>query len=304
MIGGSMLEKILVPLDGSKLSEASLGPGVELAQAFDSELHLLGVCEGQDERHCRLMQAYLGKNAEVMRGSSPGKPLKVRTVVLSGEPADRVVDYAARESMSLLITVTHGHTGIMPWTMGGTANKIVHGAPVPVLLLRAAEVKRKGPRKSIFARMLLPLDGSEAGATALPLVLEIAARLKGEVTLLSVVESGQQVHTIGGLDFIRFPEQQVQKMKQELSAYLEAAVQKFRDRGVEARGVLKSGHAAQEILQSAKAAAARLVAMSSHGKSGLREWVFGSVSNKVLHAGKTHLLLVKASSSDRPPAAG
>lgn len=299
-----MLEKILIPLDGSKLSEASLGPGVELARAFGSELDLLGVCEGPDEKHHRLMQVYLEKNAEVLPGSASGKPLNVKTVVLCGEPAGRIIDYAARERMSLLITVTHGHTGIMPWTMGSTANKIVHGAQVPVLLLRAAEVKKRGPQKSIFAKTLLPLDGSEAGETALPLVLEIAARLKGEVTLLSVVESGQQVHTIGGLDFIRFPEQQVQKMKQDLAAYLEGTVQRFHDRGIEARGVLKSGHAAEEILKSAKAAAVRLVAMSSHGKSGLREWVFGSVSNKVLHAGKTHLLLAKPSPTARPSAAG
>jgi len=288
-----MLERILIPLDGSKLSDASLGHGVELAGAFGSELHLLGVCEGPDEKHHRLMQAYLEKNAEVMRGSALGKPLNVRAVVLCGEPAGRIIEYAARERVNLLITVTHGHTGIMPWTMGSTANKIVHGAQVPVLLLRAAEVKKRGPQKSIFAKMLLPLDGSPAGETAVPLVLEIAARLKSEVTLLSVVESSQRVHTIGGLDFIRFPEQEVEKTKHDMSGYLECAVKRFRDRGIETRRELRSGHAAEEILKSAKAAGAQLVAMSSHGKSGLREWVFGSVSNKVLHAGKTHLLLVK-----------
>ena len=302
-MGESMLEKILIPLDGSKLSDASLCHGVELARAFASEMHLLGVCEGPDEKHHRLMQVYLEKNVEVMRRTASGKPLNVKTVVLCGEPADRIIEYATRERMSLLITVTHGHAGIMPWTMGSTANKIVHGALVPVLLLRAAEVKKRGPQKSIFSKMLLPLDGSEAGETALPLVLEIAARLKTEVTLLSVVESGQQVHTIGGLDFIRFPEQHVRKMKSDLSAYLDAAVQRFRDRGIEARGELRSGHAAEEILKCAKAAAVRLVAMSSHGKSGLREWVFGSVSNKILHAGKNHLLLTKPSPNPRPAVA-
>jgi nucleotide-binding universal stress UspA family protein len=288
-----MLEKILIPLDGSKLSDAALGHGEELARAFDSELHLLGVCEGPDEKHHRLMQAYLEKKAEVMRRVVSGKPLNVKTVVLCGEPASRIIDHALRERMDLIVTVSHGHTGIMPWTMGSTANKIVHGAPVPVLLLRAAAVKKNGSRKSIFAKILLPLDGSVAGETALPYVLEIAAKLKSKVTLLSVVESGQHVHTIGGLDYIRFPEQQVQKMRQDLSAYLDGAVKKFRDRGIEARAELTTGHAAEEITKRAKAAGARLVAMSSHGKSGLRQWVLGSVSNKVLHAGKTHLLLTK-----------
>jgi nucleotide-binding universal stress UspA family protein len=295
-----MLKKILIPLDGSKLSEAAIGHGEELARAFASELHLLGVCEGPDEKHHRLMQAYLEKKAEDMRRDVSGKPLNVKTVVLCGEAAGRIIDYATRERMDLIVTLSHGHTGIMPWTMGSTANKIVHGAPVPVLLLRAAAVKKKGPQKSIFSKVLLPLDGSAAGETALPYVLEIAARLKSEVILFSVVESGQRVHTIGGLDYIRFPEQQVQKMEQNLSAYLDSAAKRFRDRGIEARVELKSGHAAEEIIKYAKAAGVRLVAMSSHGKSGLREWVFGSVSNKVLHAGKTHLLLVKLAPNPEP----
>ncbi|HCS49618.1 MAG TPA: hypothetical protein DIW61_15760 [Candidatus Aminicenantes bacterium] len=287
-----MLEKIVIPLDGAKLSEAALDQGGELALAFGSELHLLGVCGGPEEKYCGLMRGYLDKKAEDVRRDFLGKDLSLKVVVLSGEAAGQVIDYARRERMDLLVIVSHGHSGIMPWTMGGTANKIIHEAPVPVLLLRAAAAKKRRPG-SIFAKLLLPLDGSAAGETALPYVLEIAAKLKSKVTLLSVVESGQHVHTIGGLDYIRFPEQQVQKMRQDLSAYLDGAVKKFRDRGIEARAELTTGHAAEEIIKRAKAAGARLVAMSSHGKSGLRQWVLGSVSNKVLHAGKTHLLLTK-----------
>lgn len=288
-----MLEKILIPLDGSKLGEAALGPGEELTWAFGSELQLLGICDRADEKHRRLMQAYLEKKSnEAGRGVSE-TPLNIRAVVLDGEPASRIIEYARQERVDLLILVSHGHSGLMPWTMGGTANRVVHGSSVPVLLLRAAGLKKRGPQKSIFSKMLLPLDGSATGETALPLVSEIAAQLKAEVCLLSVVESGQRVHTIGGLDFIRFPEQQVEKMKQELAAYLDGAVRKLRDRGITARGELRSGQAADEIIKFAQASGARLVAMSSHGKSGLREWVFGSVSNKVLHAGKTPLLLAR-----------
>ncbi len=289
-----MLEKILIPLDGSKLSEAALGPGVELARAFASELYLLGVCEGPDEKHHRLMKAYLDKKAEDTCQAGPGKPGNVKTVVDCGEPAGRIISYATRERISLMVTVSHGHSGMMPWTMGSTANKLIHGAPMPVLLLRASAFKKRGPQKSIFSKMLLPLDGSPAGEAALSLVLEIAAALKAEVTLLTVIESSRRVHTIGGLDFIRFPEQEVQKTRQDLSDYLDCVVRKFRDRGIEARREMKSGQAAEEILKFVKGAGVRLVAMSSHGKTGLREWVFGSVSNKVLHAGKSHLLLVRA----------
>ncbi len=295
-----MLEKILIPLDGSKLSEAALSHGEELARAFDSELYLLGVCEGTDEKYSRLMQAYLEKTAANVRRPDSGKTLSVKAVVLAGDPASRINAYALKERLDLIVAVSHGHTGIMPWTMGSTANKIIHGALVPVLLLRAAAFKKRSPQKSIYSKVLLPLDGSAAGETALAYILEIAARLKSEVTLLSVVESGQRVHTIGGLDYIRFPEQQVKKMRQELSDYLDSAIKKFGDRGIKARGELRSGHAAEEIIKYAKAAGVRLVAMSSHGKSDLQEWVFGSVSNKVLHAGKCHLLLVKLTPHREP----
>lgn len=294
------MKKILVPLDGAKLSEMALAPAAELASAFGSELHLLGVCEGRDESHCPLMQGYLEKTADDVRRGIPGKGLNIKPVVLDGEPATRIIDYAVRERMSLIIVVSHGHTGIMPWMMGGTANKIVHGAPLPVLLLRAAAVRKKGRQKSIFSKILLPLDGSTEGERALPTVLEIAGKLGSEVTLLSVVESSQRVHTIGGLDFVRFSEEQVRDMEKELSAYLDKALERFRGRNIKARGELRSGHAAEEIINCAKAAGTRLVAMASHGKSGLREWVFGSVSNKVLHAGKTHLLLVKPAPNPGP----
>jgi nucleotide-binding universal stress UspA family protein len=288
-----MLGKILVPLDGSKLSETALGPAVELARAFASELHLLGVSEGSEEKYLRLMQAYLEAKEEDLRRVAAGKPVNVRTPVDTGEPAGRIIDYATKHRVDLLVLVSHGHSGIMPWTMGGTANKIVHGAPVPVLLLRAAAAQKRGPQKNSFSKILLPLDGSAAGEAALPLVSEIAAALKAQVMVLAVIETSQRVHTIGGLDFIRFPEQEVEKMKLAMSDYLECIVKKLDDRRVEARREIRSGHAAEEILKFAKTAGATLVAMSSHGKSGLREWVFGSVSNKVLHAGKTHLLLVR-----------
>jgi nucleotide-binding universal stress UspA family protein len=293
-----MLGKILVPLDGSKLSEAALDPAVELAGAFASELHLLGVSEGSEEKYPRLMQTYLEARAEeARRAVPPGKRLSVRTRVDSGEPAALIIGYAASQKIDLLVIVSHGHSGIMPWAMGGTANKIVHTVAAPVLLLRSAALKKRGPRKSIFSRILLPLDGSAGGEAAVPLVTEIAAALKARVTLFTVIESSQRVHTIGGLDFIRFPEQEVERMQLEMSGYLDCMVRKLNERGVEAGREVRSGHPADEILKFAKPAGVTLTAMSSHGKTGLREWVFGSVSNQVLHAGRTHLLLVRPAAS-------
>jgi len=180
----------------------------------------------------------------------------------------------------------------LPWTMGSTAHKIVHGARVPVLLVRAA-ARKKGRGVNFFDRILLPLDGSPLSERALRYVLEMARRLKSEVTVLSVVETGQKVHTIGGQDFVQFSDQYVEEIKEKLLAYLERIGQKLEKSGVNARTVFKTGNPAREIIKLSAELKIRLIVMTTRCKSGLREWVFGSVSNRVLHSGKTPLFLVK-----------
>jgi len=101
-----MLKKILIPLDGAKLSEAALDQGRELALAFGSEIHLLGVCGGPEEKYCGLMRGYLDKKAEDVRRDFSGKDLSLKVVVLSGEAAGQVIDYARRERMDLLVIVS------------------------------------------------------------------------------------------------------------------------------------------------------------------------------------------------------
>jgi nucleotide-binding universal stress UspA family protein len=288
-----MLDHILVPLDGSALGAMALPYAKELGAAFDSEIHLVSVSEGRPAEYCRLLQAYLEKAAEQLRLDMNTEAPAVKVALLDGAPADRILDYAREQKMDLIITVSHGHSGILPWTMGSTAYKIVHGARVSVLLVRASIFKKKRGLVNVFRRILLPLDGSAASEQALPYALELAKKLKSQLTLLSVVEPGQRVHTIGGQDYIQFSEQFVSAQKDELSSYLERTVRALEEHHIQVRRELRTGNAAEEIIKSAKEGKMRLVVMTCHGKSGLREWVFGSVSNKVLHHGKTPLLLVR-----------
>ena len=288
-----MLNHILVPLDGSALGELALVYAKELTAVFNSEIHLVSVPEGRTAEYRRLIQVYLDKMAEQLRLDVDKATAVVKPVILDGDPASKILDYSQQEKMDLIITVSHGHSGILPWTMGSTAYKIVHGARVSVLLVRAAMIKKKRWQTGVFSKILLPLDGSAAGEQALPYALEMAAKLKSELTLLSVVEPGQRVHTIGGQDYVQFSEQFVSAMKGELAAYLDKTAKKFEEKSIQLRSVLRFGNAAEEIIKLARQGGMRLIVMTSHGKSGLREWVFGSVSNKVLHSSKTPLLLVR-----------
>lgn len=291
-----MLEKILVPLDGSDLGELALLHTKELATVFNSEIHLLSVVEKRDLEYRRMVELYLQKISEDTQNfiRNTNSEVAVKSFIVGGNPSIEIVEYSKKKRIDLVIMVSHGHSGIMPWTMGSTANKVIHIIECPVLLVRASMFSGIRRNSKLFSRILLPLDGSKAGESALPYVSAIAQKLGSEVILFSVVEHGQRVHTIGGQDFIHFSEQQIKTALKETNEYLLAMSKKFADQGINVRSVVRENDAAVEIIKYAKENNVRIVAMSSHGKSGMREWVFGSVSNKVLQAGKCPLLLVKA----------
>ena len=291
-----MLERILVPLDGSNLGELALLYTKELASVFNSEIHLLSVVEKRDLEYRRMVELYLQKVSEGTQNyfQNTNSRVAVKSFIVGGNPSIEILQHSQKERVDLIIMVSHGHSGIMPWTMGSTANKVVHVIECPVLLVRASMFSGGRRNAKLFGKILLPLDGSEAGESALPYITAIAQKLGSEVILFSVVEYGQRVHTIGGQDFIRFSDQQIETTLKEINKYLAETSNKFADLGIKVRSVVREGDASMEIIKYAKENNVRIVAMSSHGRSGMREWVFGSVSNKVLQAGKSPLLLVKA----------
>ena len=288
-----MLNRIIVPLDGSKLAETALAHARELAEAFGSEIRLVSACPSRDNDHGRMIQAYLNERADTLKGEIRNPVATVRTEILEGDPAERIVDDACREKADLIVVASHGHTGILLWAMGGTAQKIVHDSPVSVLLVRASARAGKNSLPGSFGKILLPLDGLESGESSLPCALEIAEKLNARVTLFGVVESGRRVHTIGGQDYVHYSEQRVDEMQSELKAYLDRTAEKFVKLGIPVCREIRFGDAAHEIIKYSGRSGTRIVIMSGHNRSGLRKWVFGSVSAKVLHAGKVPLLLVR-----------
>lgn len=289
-----MLERLLVPLDGSERGELALEYARDLAIGLGSEVRLVCATEKKDAATLNVCNIYLSrlidKMAAQIKAANPKASL--HNIVLEGVAADVLLRYAADESIGLIILTSHGHGGIMPWSMGSTADRIMHHSHTPVLMVRTAYKPRS--KDSLFSRILLPLDGSPLGEAALPYVQHIASALGSEVVLLMVVETIMRVHSLGGPDHIVFSEQQVEQMKQEAAAYLEGASKCFPKGKV--RTMVRTGDPAQEILKASADEAASLTAMSSHGKSGVSQWMLGSVTNKILHADKVPFLLV------RPPA--
>ncbi len=283
-------------MDGSKLAEQALSYAEELARALNSEVVLAGICEPEESQYYHMYQLYVEKMAEAVGNhiKKVSPVAKVTSVALYGRPAEEIIDYAEKNGVRLIIMVSHGRSGIMLWSMGSVASKVLQRIGMPILFIRAKVSHLEASTEGLFDRILVPLDGSDAGEAALPYVRELTEKLESEVILLQVVAPGQHVHTVGGLDYVLFAEQQVESMEAEAREYLE----KVSKRLAGTKGIITSevrvGDAAHQIIKFADETNIRLVSISTHGRSGIRQWISGSVTHKILQAGNTPVLLVKA----------
>jgi nucleotide-binding universal stress UspA family protein len=286
-----MWKRILVPLDGSNLAELALAYAEELAVASSSEITLLYASEPKESQYRHMQQLYMDGVAEQV-GEKVKERAKVNIVVLDGEPATEIINYAEKNKVSVIIMTSRGRSGTTAWAIGSVANKVLQAAKLPVLLIKAGKAPQRILRKPLLSRVLLPLDGSEAGEAAVPYIEELAGKLGSEVVLFRVVPAGQHVRTIGGLDYIFYPEPELELVKAEAREYLNQVQHRLKGK---VRVELKVGEVAQEIINFAQKAKVSLIAMSAHGHSGIEKWIFGSTASKVLQASDGPVLVVRVS---------
>jgi len=152
-------------------------------------------------------------------------------------------------------------------------------------------------------RILIPLDGSKVGETALRYVEGLVSRLgpksKVEVTLFHVVTALKHDVQTSGIGAISFPvpytENEIEQMKVDAMKYLEEVGENLRNKGATVVFKVSAGqYPADEIIKAEGEVNADLVAMSTHGRAGISRWAFGSVTDKVLRGGKVPVLMVRA----------
>jgi nucleotide-binding universal stress UspA family protein len=137
----------------------------------------------------------------------------------------------------------------------------------------------------MFSKILVPLDGSKLAEGILPQVEWLAKIHNGEVTLLRVA----LVHTFPGAD----PTQHQVNVVREAEDYLAKVEANMKSVGVKVNSVVRYGHDAQEILDHAKERDVDLIAMSTHGRTGLTQFILGSVANKIIHHATVPILLCR-----------
>lgn len=149
-------------------------------------------------------------------------------------------------------------------------------------------------------KILVPLDGTEAGEVVLPkleeLVLKSITGAEAELTFLKVLPIVTfDVLTTDKRAQLPYSEGDLKVMKQEANAYLEKIAAPFKKAGYAVKTLVRMGPVADEIVKAAREVNANLIAMSTHGHSGFYRWAIGSVTDRVLRLeGDIPVLAVEA----------
>jgi nucleotide-binding universal stress UspA family protein len=306
-----MYKRILVPLDGSELGERALPYAEELVRKLGSEVILINVrapAEDPDNPEHRVylskMVATTEQKIKASPALPPGEKVKVESAIIGApglltHPAEEIVDYAEKENVSLIVMATHGRTGISRWTLGDTANKVARASKYPVLLIRA---NTDVPKSVHLDKILVTLDGSKQSESVLPYIESIASKLKTKISLLNIVEPPYHIYSYsegmdyyggGGIVRVPYTEEEIKPLKLVAEKYVKNVSDKLRTEGIKTSYELRTGSAGEEIIKAEEEIHPDIVAMSTHGHSGFGRWEHGSIADKVLHHGKTPLLLVR-----------
>jgi nucleotide-binding universal stress UspA family protein len=151
----------------------------------------------------------------------------------------------------------------------------------------------------MFSRVLVPLDGSKVGEAALPVIEQLVDKLapetKVEITLIGVITLLRHWVVVGEASApVSYTEEELKIIRERVMNYLAKSGESLRSKGITVKTIVSTGNAADEILRAADQTKADLIAMSTHGRSGLRRLAFGSSTDKVLRGSHIPVLMVRA----------
>jgi nucleotide-binding universal stress UspA family protein len=291
-------------LDGSKTAEAVLPYARALGSVLKIPVELLTVIDISEmgahmatskARFLDTMAADAERSsAEYLKGiAARAVGLETKCTVAKGNPANVIIE-TATDKNTLVAMATHGRSGLNRWMLGSVCEKVLRGCNNPLLLVRANETSN-AENKIALRSILVPLDGSELAENVLPTVTALAQAMDLEVILFRAYNIPYSVYSgtegYAAIDF----EELIASVKQEAVEYLEKKTTEMKNRGLnKVSFVTKEGFGADEIIAFGRANPDNLIAMCSHGRSGVKRWVLGSVTETVVRHSGDPVLVVRA----------
>ncbi|MDO8617083.1 MAG: universal stress protein [Dehalococcoidia bacterium] len=291
-----MIKKIMVPLDGSEFAEAVLPYVTEFADRMGSEVLLftaVGPVATWDaaasmirwDREQAAAQEYLDGKRSLL--AAAGRT--VRATVVLGDAAESILRVAQTEKIDLIALTTHGRSGITRWLFGSIATKLVQASDLPLLVIRPRE--GAPPPAPAIKKVLVPLDGSDVAQSILPFVEELAKTLGARLVLFHAIAP---ITAYPGFETTQPAAlgQVLEEMQEHARQMLARAVEELKGRGLAAEAAVTIDLAVDGIIAAAQELKVDLIALGTHGRSGLGRAVMGSVADGVLRRSAVPCLLV------------
>ncbi len=304
-----MYSEILVPLDGSDVAECVL-PHVEAIATRNNAVGItflyvvppLDMPLVKHEFKSRIESEAKSGAKDYLRKLVSGLKYKERAhgQVIFGKAADSILDYAAENKMDLIVIASHGLSGIGRWIRGSVADKVMHESTVPILRIRASSPRTPFYKEGQKMVVLVPLDGSELAETVLVHVKELARQFgiqSVDIVLLRVCELFSHPHLhypppmpLSWEEYLKY---ETKKCKEICLTYLADVRKRLKKEGLNVRLEVPVGSPAEAIVEYVNRKAISLIVISTHGRTGIGQWAFGSITNKVMRGTSTPALLVR-----------
>ena len=323
-----MVKRIVVPLDGSIRAERAIPVAARIARASGGSLVLLRVVSAATEYWPNMVaeptMRQVAIDADLAEAEKYLSEVATRTkldnvptetVALYGSTASTILDVAHSSRADLIVLCSHGYTGMTRWVLGSVAEKVARHADMPVLILREGGPVPAGPHPDAVRplRALVALDGSAHAKAALEpaasLIAALAAPAAGALHLVRVVPPVTTERGAQDLAARSSSEPVLHRAKRYLSATVEhlhegLTVPAVADLNLTitwsvavetdvARAIIRLAENGEDTEGAGVFGGCDVIAMATHGYSGLQRWAMGSITQRVLSATTLPLLVVR-----------
>ena len=329
-----MFQKIVVPLDGSERAEAAIPVATRIARSTGASLLLIRIIYQHLEytRYTRVLAIPDELNSDMIEEETTqasnylqqiarsdllaGIKVEAQTVT-STAIAEAILEMADQAHADLIILCRHGHTGLKRWALGSMAQKLTRHSSVPLLVLH----EKSDSQSHVYAthpqamHILVALDGSPVSETAVVPAAHLGIALSGpEQTVLHLVQVLPLPASHGPLSVHQATLAARERIISDTHAYLEAVKKKVLTGDLASSNltltmsVLVQDDVAGALVEMASGKEKGtekpetieqidLIALTTHGRSGLQRWALGSIAERVLDTTRQPLLIIHTSAS-------
>ncbi|QSG06328.1 universal stress protein [Halapricum desulfuricans] len=283
-----MFDRILVPVDGSACSQVAVQYATELATRYGASVHALCVADSRTLENAPHRDQIEHECAEIAADACKhiaASPVSAERAVRTGVPHRAILRYATERGIDLVVMGSHGRTGVDRYLLGSVTERVVRLSDVPVLTVKAAD---DGGITYPYTDILVPTDGSACAEAAIDPAVDIARAYDARLHALSVVETVSMGVDIGSAEVF-----------DALEASARSAVETVETRAEQAsvpaiETAVLHGTPYRGIRSYVEDHDVGLVAMGTHGRTGVGRYLLGSVTERTVRTSPVPVLTVRA----------